>query len=74
MQVARRDVVVVLAHELIEGLRAVAMLVVAVSGLHFPIVDDVRVGVTGRGELVAERVLGLLERLERLLEERALWT
>jgi RHS repeat-associated protein len=52
-QVARVDVVAVLAHEMSERLRAIAMLVVAVSGLHFPIVDDVRVRVTGGGELVA---------------------
>ena len=34
--------------------------------------DDVGVRVTGGGELVAERILGLVEQLEWLLEERAL--
>lgn len=63
MQVALRDVLAVLARELVEGLSAVAMLVVPIRSLDFPVMNDVGVRVTGAGVAITERVLRLLQRL-----------
>ena len=50
----------VLASELIEDARAVFNLVTAISGLYFPIVDDVLVRVASGSEVVTEGEIGLL--------------
>lgn len=73
VQVPGWDGLAVHALEMIEGIGAVAALVLAVGLLHFPVMNHHRtVGMAARGELVLERELGSLKRREGIFEEGAL--
>ena len=57
MQVVGRNALAVFLLEHVECLVGIAPAISDVSGLHFPIVDQVLVRLTAGGELVAERVI-----------------
>ena len=71
MQVLAGHRLPVHAREVIEGIDAVAALVLTVGFLDFPVVDDVLM-LAGRGVAVAEGELRLLERRKRVFEKGAL--
>ena len=72
VRVAGRDVLPVLLLQHLKRLVAVALAVRGISRLHLPVVDQVVVLVAVGGEAVAERILGLLQRLERIAEQGVL--
>src|SRR6478735_5815993 len=72
VQVAGGDRLPIHAREVLHGLGVVLALVLAMGLLNFPIVDDVLVLLAGRGVSIGERELRLLERRQRVFEERTL--
>jgi hypothetical protein len=73
MQVPGRDRLAVHAREMIEHGIAVAALVLPIGFLDFPIMDQRIMRMPAGRESVSEGEFGLLQRRERVFEERTLW-